>query len=84
MATEESPGSEPAQGAAAGTPAAAAPTADAGGGGQGATAARPLGESPASVSGEGRDAFDERPEVFVGGAFVGGFAVAMILKRVVR
>jgi hypothetical protein len=51
---------------------------------QGATGGRPVGESPAaSVSGEG-DAFDERPEAFVGAAFVGGFALAMILKRVVR
>ena len=27
------------------------------------------------------DAFAERPELFVGGAFVGGFALAMLLKR---
>jgi hypothetical protein len=51
---------------------------------QGATGSRPVGESPAaSVSGES-DAFDERPEAFVGAAFIGGFALAMILKRVVR
>jgi hypothetical protein len=50
---------------------------------QGATGARPLGESPASVTSDG-DAFDERPEAFVGAAFIGGFALAMILKRVAR
>lgn len=50
---------------------------------QGATGARPLGETPASVTSDG-DAFDERPEAFVGAAFVGGFALAMILKRVAR
>ena len=27
------------------------------------------------------DPFAERPELFVGGAFVGGFALAMLLKR---
>jgi hypothetical protein len=50
---------------------------------QGATGTRPLGETPASVTSDG-DAFDERPEAFVGAAFVGGFALAMILKRVAR
>jgi hypothetical protein len=51
---------------------------------QGATGSRPVGESPASsVSGES-DAYDERPEAFVGAAFVGGFALAWILKRVAR
>ena len=50
---------------------------------QGATDPRPLGETPASVTTEG-DAFDERPEAFVGAAFIGGFALAMILKRVAR
>jgi hypothetical protein len=30
------------------------------------------------------DAFDQRPEAFVGAAFIGGFALAMILKRVAR
>jgi hypothetical protein len=52
---------------------------------QGATGTRPLGESPASADASSdRDAFDERPEAFVGAAFVGGFALAMILRRVVR
>jgi hypothetical protein len=50
---------------------------------QGATGARPLGESPASVTSDS-DAFDQRPEAFVGAAFIGGFALAMILKRVAR
>jgi hypothetical protein len=27
------------------------------------------------------DAFAERPELFVGGAFVGGLVLAMVLKR---
>jgi hypothetical protein len=51
---------------------------------QGATGSRPVGESPAaSVAGDG-DAYDERPEAFVGAAFIGGFALAVILKRVAR
>jgi hypothetical protein len=39
------------------------------------------GQSPLSVESAG-DAFDERPELFVGAAFVGGFVFAQILKRV--
>ena len=39
------------------------------------------GESPLTVGSTG-DAFDERPELFVGAAFVGGFVLAQILKRV--
>jgi len=50
---------------------------------QGATGARPYGESPLSVESES-DPFAERPEAFVGAAFVGGFALAMILKRFAR
>jgi hypothetical protein len=38
------------------------------------------GESPLSV-GTDDDPFAARPEVFVGAAFVGGFALAQILKR---
>jgi hypothetical protein len=38
------------------------------------------GQSPLSAPSEG-DPFTERPEVFVAGAFVGGFALAQILKR---
>jgi hypothetical protein len=85
-----SPGSEP-QGVSGGAPAedaagAAAPPGgvSTGAAGQGGTGGRPVGESPASVSAGDRDAFDERPEAFVGAAFVGGFALAMILKRVAR
>jgi hypothetical protein len=72
MAATESTGAEP-------TPGEAASDAT----NQGATGARPLGESPAGV-GSDADAFDERPEAFVGAAFIAGFALAMILKRVVR
>jgi hypothetical protein len=72
MAATESPGAEP------GAAEAATETIN-----QGATGARPLGESPASVTSDG-DAFDERPEAFVGAAFIGGFALAMILRRVAR
>jgi hypothetical protein len=38
-------------------------------------------ESPGAVA-AASDAFDERPELFVGAAFVGGFVVAQILKKV--
>ena len=72
MAAAESPGADP-------TPGEAATEAI----NQGATGARPLGESPATARSDS-DAFDERPEAFVGAAFIGGFALAMILKRVVR
>jgi hypothetical protein len=72
MATTESPGTEPGTGEAAGEAI-----------NQGATGSRPLGETPASVSSDG-DAFDQRPEAFVGAAFLGGFALAMILRRVLR
>jgi hypothetical protein len=52
---------------------------------QGATGDAPYsgeshGESPLSVETES-DSFAERPEVFVGAAFVGGLVVAQILKR---
>ena len=50
---------------------------------QGATGERPLGESPASVTSDS-DTYDEHPEIFVGAAFVGGLALALILKRVTR
>ena len=46
---------------------------------QGAPGGRPLGESPASARSE-TDAFDERPEAFVGGAFAGGILLALILR----
>ena len=44
------------------------------------TGAEAGGESPLSVESEG-GGFAERPELFVGAAFVGGFALAQILKR---
>jgi hypothetical protein len=50
---------------------------------QGATGGRPLGESPLSAESAG-DPFDERPEAFVGAAFAGGLALALLLKRLAR
>jgi hypothetical protein len=51
---------------------------------QGATAAGPPptagGQSPLSVPGQ-QDQFAERPEVYVGAAFAGGFVLAKILGR---
>jgi hypothetical protein len=47
---------------------------------QGATGSRPLGESPLTVESQD-DRFDERPELFVGAAFAGGLAIALILRR---
>jgi hypothetical protein len=50
---------------------------------QGATGERPFGETPLSVESE-NDPFAERPEAYVGAAFAGGFALAMILRRLAR
>jgi hypothetical protein len=50
---------------------------------QGATGGRPLGESPLSVETES-DPFAERPEAFVGAAFAGGLALALLLRRFAR
>jgi hypothetical protein len=50
---------------------------------QGATGSRPLGESPLSVETES-DPFAERPEAFVGAAFAGGLALALLLRRFAR
>jgi hypothetical protein len=50
---------------------------------QGATGDRPMGETPLTVGSDG-DAFTQRPEAFVGAAFAGGFALALLLKRVSR
>jgi hypothetical protein len=44
---------------------------------------RSPGESPLSVESES-DPFAERPEAFVGAAFAGGLALALILKRFAR
>ena len=57
-----------AQDAAAGTASAAPP---------------PPGESPLSV-GSADDRFAERPEAFVGAAFAGGLALALIMRRLAR
>jgi hypothetical protein len=51
---------------------------------QGATGDRPLGETPLTVGSDGDDAFATRPEVFVGAAFAGGFALALLLRRVAQ
>jgi hypothetical protein len=48
-----------------------------------APAARALGETPLSVETE-HDAFAERPEAYVGAAFAGGLALALILRRLTR
>ena len=50
---------------------------------QGATGQRPFGETPLSVESE-TDPFAERPEAFVGAAFAGGLALALILRRFAR
>ncbi len=50
---------------------------------QGATGQRPFGETPLSVESES-DPFAERPEAFVGAAFAGGLALALILRRFAR
>ena len=42
-----------------------------------------LGQSPLGVDSE-EDAFAERPEAFVGAAFAGGLALALILRRLTR
>ena len=41
------------------------------------------GQSPLGVGSE-EDAFAERPEAFVGAAFAGGLALALILRRLTR
>ena len=47
---------------------------------QGATANRPLGESPLAAE-TPSDPFAERPEVFVGAAFAGGVALALLIRK---
>jgi hypothetical protein len=44
------------------------------------TGAAAYGQSPLSVGSQG-DVFDERPELFVAGAFVGGLVFAQVLRR---
>ena len=48
-----------------------------------APAARALGETPLTVETE-HDAFAERPEAYVGAAFGGGLALALIMRRFAR
>jgi hypothetical protein len=52
---------------------------------QGATGEHPgigaASESPLTVETEGSP-FTERPEVFVGAAFAGGLALALIMRRI--
>jgi hypothetical protein len=48
---------------------------------QGATGARPMGETPLQADAADPDPFAERPEAFVGAAFAGGFVLALLLKR---
>jgi hypothetical protein len=43
----------------------------------------PPGESPLNV-GSADDPFAERPEAFVGAAFAGGLALALIIRRLAR
>jgi hypothetical protein len=50
---------------------------------QGATGDRPMGETPLSVGAES-DPFAEHPEAFVGAAFAGGLALALLLRRLTR
>jgi hypothetical protein len=45
--------------------------------------ADPRGQSPLNVAGD-EDPFAERPEAYVGAAFVGGLALAMIMRRFAR
>ena len=52
-------------------------------GGSHAPRARRTGETPLSV-GSDDDPFAERPEAFVGAAFAGGVALALILRRFTR
>jgi hypothetical protein len=47
------------------------------------TIERASGQSPAAAQAAATlEGFDERPELYIAGAFVGGLALALILKRV--
>jgi hypothetical protein len=50
---------------------------------QGATGDRPMGETPLTVETQ-NDPFTEHPEAFVGAAFAGGLALALLLRRLAR
>jgi hypothetical protein len=51
--------------------------------GSASSAPPPPGESPLSV-GSADDPFAERPEAFVGAAFAGGLALALIMRRLAK
>jgi hypothetical protein len=51
--------------------------------GPAAAAPPPPAQSPLSVD-SADDAFAERPEAFVGAAFAGGLALALIMRRLAR
>jgi hypothetical protein len=44
----------------------------------------PPSESPLGAASADDDAFAERPEAFVGAAFAGGLALALIMRRLAR
>jgi hypothetical protein len=46
--------------------------------------AQPPSESPLGAASADDDAFAERPEAFVGAAFAGGLALALIMRRLAR
>ena len=48
---------------------------------QGATGDAPPADSTYYSGSSGGDPFEERPELFVGAAFAGGLALAILLKR---
>jgi hypothetical protein len=48
---------------------------------QGATAGRPMGETPLQADAIDSDPFAERPEAFVGAAFAGGLVLALLLRK---
>ncbi len=72
----------------AGDDAGAAPAEEAAAGSEGATAGAgaPLHfeDRPAWEGDEPSDAFSDKPQLFVGGAFAGGFVLAQVLKRLSR
>lgn len=51
-----------------------------------ATAAPPGGQSPADAhaAANADDPFAARPELYVGGAFVGGLVIAQVIRRLGR
>jgi hypothetical protein len=50
---------------------------------QTASSTPPGGQSPLGVGSE-NDPFAERPEAFVGAAFAGGVALALLMRRLAR